>query len=214
MQQGMSGRPLNSSQFLDRNAYLTAGFDLLARHGCHALTIMNLGEQLGVTRGSFYHHFTDLTEFTDALVDVWERSAMRMLDVIGELTDVAARFEATARYTLHEIPHEVEAGLRAWAYANPVAEAALTRVDVARQQNYSASVALFNDDPERCESLGHLGLELLIGLQQTKPIDPDMFLRVGLEWTRRNVGLKVDVLRLPDGSVGVRITPPEKAPAT
>jgi hypothetical protein len=69
-------------------------------------------------------------------------------------------------------------------------------MDRARAQNYANSLALLIDDPERCRVLASMGTAVLIGLQMCeRPVDMERFLRVGLEWTRTNLGLRVEAYR-------------------
>ena len=57
---------------LSRSAYFDVALELLAEGGHDGLTIAALCARLGVTKGSFYHHFRDLCAFTDALLAYWE----------------------------------------------------------------------------------------------------------------------------------------------
>ncbi|MGV0625791.1 TetR/AcrR family transcriptional regulator [Mycolicibacter minnesotensis] len=51
--------------------WVQAGFRILAEDGVKALTIDRLCRRLGVTKGSFYWHFTDLKTYRQALTDTW-----------------------------------------------------------------------------------------------------------------------------------------------
>lgn len=51
--------------------WVQAGFRILAEDGLKALTIDRLCKRLGVTKGSFYWHFTDMKAYRSALVDTW-----------------------------------------------------------------------------------------------------------------------------------------------
>lgn len=201
-----------SSPRLDRHAYFATGFDLLAQRGAASLTITALCHRLRVSRGSFYHHFTDLPTYTDALIQEWEDDVTRELAVIESHTDPHARYEAAARYALTRIRHEVEAALRAWAFGNHVADAAVHRVDEAREISCRDTLGLVLDDPERCALLARMASDLLFGLQQARPMDPEMYLRIGLEWSRTNIGITVQATRRPDGTLAVRVERPVRAP--
>lgn len=56
---------------LSATDWVQAGFRILAEDGVKALTIDRLCRRLGVTKGSFYWHFTDLKTYRQALVDTW-----------------------------------------------------------------------------------------------------------------------------------------------
>jgi AcrR family transcriptional regulator len=48
--------------------WIEAGFAILAEEGMKALKIDRLSHRLGVTKGSFYWHFTDIAGYRAALV--------------------------------------------------------------------------------------------------------------------------------------------------
>lgn len=51
--------------------WVQAGFGLLAEDGIKALTIDRLCRRLGVTKGSFYWHFTDMKAYRKSLINTW-----------------------------------------------------------------------------------------------------------------------------------------------
>ncbi|RDH43435.1 TetR/AcrR family transcriptional regulator [Zooshikella ganghwensis] len=51
--------------------WLYAGFRILVNKGHNQLTIDNLLLLLGVTKGSFYHHFKSRQDFTEQLLGYW-----------------------------------------------------------------------------------------------------------------------------------------------
>jgi AcrR family transcriptional regulator len=57
--------------------WVQEGFRVLAEDGVKALTLGNLCTRLGVTKGSFYWHFSDMTAYRTALVDTWAVSVTR-----------------------------------------------------------------------------------------------------------------------------------------
>jgi len=74
-------------QHLGREAYLSAGFELLAARGASSLTISALCKRLHASRGSFYHYFPDLPTFNDDLVQSWEGTMRRHLDRLAAITE-------------------------------------------------------------------------------------------------------------------------------
>jgi AcrR family transcriptional regulator len=199
-----TGKPLvNGPHRLGRDAYFTAAFALLGAEGPEALTIAALCKRLRVTKGSFYHHFAGMPQFTEALLRHWEDEHAAILDEVAGLSDPALRFEITA-VRVHELPHDAEAALRAWGYRDRAVGAAVARIDRARKQNYANTLALVIDDPERCWLLAHMGIAMVIGLQMCeRPVDSERFLRVGLEWAHTNIGLSMAAE--PDGAGGLRV---------
>ena len=189
---------------LGRKAYFTAAFAILAARGPEALTIAALCTRLRVTKGSFYHHFSGMPDFVDALLHDWEDAFQAMVDETAGLSDPVRRLEATARHIL-AIPHETESALRAWGFSNPAVGAAVRRMDRAREQTYTASLAMVIDDPARCQLLAHMGVSLLIGLQQReRPMDRRRLLQINMEWLETNIGVTAEIAN-PGGEPAVRI---------
>lgn len=189
---GLRSTPSGTTR-LRRGDWFAPAFELLAADGPEALTIAGLCRRLRVTKGSFYHHFSGMPEFVDALLRHWEDGFASILDEVAGVSDAARRFELTAQH-VHSMPHDAEAALRAWGYRDRAVGSAVARMDRARAQNYANTLALVIDDPERCRLLASMGTAVLIGLQMSdRPVDPDRFLRVGLEWARTNVGLVMEV---------------------
>ena len=87
---------------LGREAYFTASFALLGAEGPEALTIAALCKRLKVTKGSFYHHFSGMPQFTEALLRHWEDEHAAILDEVAGLSDAVRRFEITAERVVNE----------------------------------------------------------------------------------------------------------------
>jgi len=133
-----------------------------------------------------------MPQFVEGLLRDWEDRFAEILDEVAGVSDPVRRFELTAEH-VWSMDHDAEAALRAWSYRDPVVAAAVARMDRARAQNYANTLALVIDDPERCRVLAAMGTAVLVGLQMCdRPVDRERFLRVGIEWTRTNVGLTVE----------------------
>jgi AcrR family transcriptional regulator len=63
--------PRGAGRRLAVDDWIQAGFAILAEGGPNALRIDRLCERLGVTKGSFYWHFTDLATYRTALIEAW-----------------------------------------------------------------------------------------------------------------------------------------------
>ena len=106
--------------------WVQAGFELLATEGIKALTIDRLCRGLGVTKGSFYWHFTDLKAYRQALVDTW--AAVRDCDR-GDFDAMGAlppreRLVAMMNSLVGPRHWTLERAMREWARSEPsVAEA-------------------------------------------------------------------------------------------
>jgi AcrR family transcriptional regulator len=63
--------PSGVGRQLTADDWIQAGFKVLADGGPDALRVGRLCEQLDVTKGSFYWHFTDIGEYRSALAGTW-----------------------------------------------------------------------------------------------------------------------------------------------
>ncbi|RDH74359.1 TetR/AcrR family transcriptional regulator [Mycolicibacterium moriokaense] len=116
--------PRGGGRRLSADDWIQAGFALLADGGPNALRIDRLCERLGVTKGSFYWHFSDLHAYRTALLHAW-----------GSLHDQdRQRFESSSgvepRQRLRNMMQAV-VGPQQWALERAMRVWALTDEDVA-----------------------------------------------------------------------------------
>ena len=56
-----------------KSQWLGAGLDALRKGGVGAVRVERLATDVGVTKGSFYHHFRDRGALLDAMLEFWSR---------------------------------------------------------------------------------------------------------------------------------------------
>jgi AcrR family transcriptional regulator len=163
---------------LTRNHYLAAGLDLLAEGGVGAVTIAALCDRLGVTKGSFYHHFGDVAAFHEALLASWEDSTYQAIDAARAVADSRKRLSVLKELGV-AAHHEAESAIRAWGRSYEPASAALRRVDGAREANLVESFRAIGIPATRARHLARIGLATLIGTQALeRPVDRKRLLAV------------------------------------
>jgi AcrR family transcriptional regulator len=151
---------------LTRAAYFDAAFELLAERGQDGLTIAALCQRLGVTKGSFYHHFADFEGFVDGLLEHWAAEhATRLIALSESMTDPQERMDLLRGIAVG-LPHGAEAAIRAWSWSNERVAAVQRDVDRARLAHLTAATIDTGSDPERARLLATIALSTLIGLQQ------------------------------------------------
>ena len=74
--------------------WVQAGFAILAEEGIKALTIHRLCRRLGVTKGGFYWHFTDIAGYRAALVQAWGELRVLMPAVSAAASTINPEFVA------------------------------------------------------------------------------------------------------------------------
>jgi AcrR family transcriptional regulator len=159
---------------LTRAAYFDAAFDLLSEHGHGGLTIAALGQRLGVTKGSFYHHFRDMPEFVDALLAHWAREhATRLIALSDAVTDDEERMELLKGIAVG-LPHGAEAAIRAWSWSNDAVARMQRQVDQARLDHLTRSGMMAGRTGANARTMATIALSILIGLQQLeRPARPE-----------------------------------------
>ena len=143
-----------------REEWITAAFGALCEGGIEALRVEPLAARLGVTKGSFYHHFENRRALHLALLAEWERLGTdRIIDEVSDAADGPEdRLRDLAHRTLTPQPgaDEIEVGIRAWAVSDDVAAAATERVDDRRLDYVAAllrAIGLSNAAARRRASL-------------------------------------------------------------
>jgi AcrR family transcriptional regulator len=158
-----------------RTEWLEAGLELLADEGAPAVTIERLTGKLGVTKGSYYHHFKGAAGFRTALLEYFEAQfTTRLIDTVEREPDAGAWTKLNHLLKLVLVDPDsakLEIAMRAWALQDAEVRAAQERVDRARTaylkelcRGMSMEV-----DPDRLAELLYL---ILIGAEQVLPTMP------------------------------------------
>lgn len=122
-----------SDDRLSKQDWVKAGLEGLAQSGVNALKADTLAKTLGVSRGSFYWHFKNVSEFHAAVLAIWEQRSTE--DVIAlverETGEPVARLHRLARHVFAG-DGALERQVRAWASQDKVAAVIQDRVDRRR----------------------------------------------------------------------------------
>jgi AcrR family transcriptional regulator len=106
----------------------------LAREGFDALKADVLARKLGVSRGSFYWHFSDLGTFHVRVIEHWRQMATEA--IIADLERHESREERLDALLRRGFGHDtvLEIRMRAWADNNAEAARALRNIDRRRRE--------------------------------------------------------------------------------
>ena len=150
----------------NREGFFTAAMGLLAREGRSGLRLAALCRDVGVTSGSFYHHFSGWDGFVDALLEHWETvDTRRLAELAGREPDPEGRLDVLKHLAL-TFPHEAETAIRAWAHGDPRVAAVQERVDEQRRRVVAEALVGAGVEDARADRLADLALAVLIGRQQ------------------------------------------------
>ena len=156
---------------VNRADYFDCALRLLAAEGPSALKVGRLCGDLGVTTGSFYHHFQSMRSFVGELLAHWEvDKTEQYAELLDEVDDPLAGLPLI-REAVHALPHRAEAALRAWSHTDTQVAAAQARVDARRLEAVQRLVQRLVGDTERAARLALLGVVILAGFQVGR--DPD-----------------------------------------
>ena len=157
-----------------RNDWLEQGLRLLAADGMPGLRVEALTRALGVTKGSFYHHFVDLADYRRALLGHYEESCTRR--------QIAANAGLQDADPLRRLDHLKEAALagegfhrglevavRTWAAQDDDARQTVERVDGLRLGYIEELTRAATGDRAAGTDLARTIYYVLIGSQHAVP---------------------------------------------
>ncbi len=155
-----------------RRDWLDAGLRLLAEVGADDLTIEALTVTLGVTKGSFYHHFGAFQDYKEALLDHFEREGT--VKIIAQLEEAGSDI-AKLQQLLDAVaagPWRVETAVRAWALQDADVRACQERLDARRRTYFRELCASLSGDDDWAQVAADMLYALYVGcLQMVPPIE-------------------------------------------
>ena len=123
---------------LSKDAWLAAGFKSLAERGPSAVQINVLAKALGATKGSFYWHFKDISEYKAAMLMLWRsKVASEIIEDISAQQSPEEQMDALFANAARPAPedyggHKIEPAMRAWALSDTDVAIALAELDTLR----------------------------------------------------------------------------------
>ena len=106
----------------------------LAHEGFGALKADSLARKLGISRGSFYWHFTDLRTFHARVISHWKQTATEA--IIADIERYASPDERVLALLRHAFGGggSLEVRMRTWAESNAEAARAVSDIDRRRRE--------------------------------------------------------------------------------
>ncbi|MFP3968287.1 TetR/AcrR family transcriptional regulator [Actinomadura fulvescens] len=157
-----------------RRDWLDAGLAILAERGAPALTIERLTERLGLTKGSFYHHFKGMGGYRTALLAHFEAESTTRFIELAEADPHApalARLERLLDLVVDKDEHgpELEVAVRAWAQQDAEARDLQERVDRTRIGYLRDRWQELTGDPDEADRVANLFYMITIGAEHVIP---------------------------------------------
>ncbi|HVK23623.1 MAG TPA: TetR/AcrR family transcriptional regulator [Actinokineospora sp.] len=153
--------------------WLDHGLDVLAAEGAQALTIERLSTRLGVTKGSFYHHFAGMSGYQEALLERFRQDNtghhIATAEAEAETGTPAQTLDRLLGSVLAGSRFSLETAVRSWAQREPQVAAVLQEVDKTRM-GYLESVCLrAGRDATEAKHLSQLLYVMIVGAAQVLP---------------------------------------------
>lgn len=150
--------------------WLEEGLVVLTLIGEAGLTIDRLTSRLGVTKGSFYHHFKNRQAFSDELLAYWEEKTTTEVITLCEVGQTPAEKSRLLKKlaTGHQ-DDELETAIRAWSIRDPRVKKHRERVDEKRFEYIHRLTAEFVKDKRKARILARLRSAVHIAAPQMSP---------------------------------------------
>ncbi len=149
---------------LQRTDFFGAGLDLLQEHGSSSVTAVALCERLGVTRGSFYHHFASFDDYLEALLDHWTSDMLSRGELFERESELAGRSDLAIDLAI-DTRHDLENAMRAWATIHPTVREAVRKLDATQLSYIERSLRRAGCDPETASLYAYIAHSTFLGLE-------------------------------------------------
>ena len=148
---------------LSKRDWLERGLHMLGEVGANSLTIDLLTTELGVTKGSFYHHFKNMEAFKLAMLEFYEsEGTVAVIDYVEAAPDARQKLYRLlgAMVPLHP---NTEPMLRAWAMQDDDVREFQGRVDQQRLDYVRGLVGELIEDDAQADMLSKTLMTVYIG---------------------------------------------------
>ncbi|MEO8543423.1 MAG: TetR/AcrR family transcriptional regulator [Betaproteobacteria bacterium] len=174
-------RMLPDSSRLTRDDWLDAAFRAVVDGGIDKVRVLLLADALGVTRGSFYWHFTDHAALLSALLARWhEREqatnqalALRASD--DPRRDLELLLESALAHAGVDLENmRFELALRGLGRRDPAVAEMLAEVDAQRMALFRDKFLRYTGNAQKAEDLAALFYLAVVGSYQalSRPMNP------------------------------------------
>ncbi len=153
---------------LQKLDWINAATQILKTEGVHKVKVEPLARILGVTRGSFYWHFTKRQDLLDAILANWHSSTT--VDIIEKLQQgqmsAKGRLEQLLSLAFSVRPDSlaVEHAIRAWSLSDSKVKAVVIQVDGQRIEYLKTLILALGWSEEDAQQRARLVYYCRVGL--------------------------------------------------
>lgn len=160
---GASGR-------LSSHDWLRAAFEIMGEDGISGVKIQRLCERLGVTKGSFYHHFEDIDTFHGELARAWAEDGARLPGAIDEGVDPEERLLKAMAVFEDPRNRDLIRAMRDWAQTDERARKAIRKADRDMFHQVTAAMAALGFSDKDAEVRAKILYYAGVGLAHVGPL--------------------------------------------
>lgn len=119
---------------LTRHDWVQAALNMLADGGIAAVRVSTIATDLGITSGSFYHHFKDKKELFHEMLEFWFKNSTTEVraDITALELDGIQSLETLHRLIEHRSATSFDVAIRSWALHDPTAQEVVAKTDNVR----------------------------------------------------------------------------------
>lgn len=166
-----------------REAYFEAGLEVLSDLGYGGLKLAEVCDRLGVTTGSFYHHFPSWPGYSRELIAHWVTTYTEQLVALARADADPRRRIGSLCQVGSMLPHGAEVAIRSWSGVDDDVRAAQIQVDRQRFKVMYDSAFEILGHKRQAQLFANWAVYLLVGYEQaTLPRDP-----VAQSWITRQL---------------------------
>jgi len=159
-----------------RDVWVQAAYEALLDGGIDAVKVMPLADRLGLSRTSFYGHFSNRQDLLDALITLWQTKNTGNL---VQRTEAYAESITEAMLNIFDLwlmpelfDSRLEFAVRNWAHTDPLLARLLNEADQVRVDALEALFLRFGDAPQYANVRANTVYQTQIGYISMKEDGP------------------------------------------
>jgi AcrR family transcriptional regulator len=146
----------------------------LCDQGIDAVRVEVLARDLGVSKGSFYWHFSDRAALLEAVLTLWENGELQWLEVQGQGDGAAAVWARLISRTADPERIRTEVALVAWARKDHRVASRLASIEERRTRLIASVLRAIGFTQPAAESWSQIVWLLCVGWQERSTREPPL----------------------------------------
>lgn len=130
-----------------KEKWIVKALESLKEVGHYNLSINEIGQSLNLSRGSFYHHFKNTSEFYEEVLSYWLNLGTEKIWEMASNNENLSEIKRLHQFAWN-LDHLLDLEIRAWALHNPKVKAYLTQADQNRIKYMQSVYASFYNLPQ------------------------------------------------------------------